>query len=529
MTADNVVDFCEEDFEDIGEAECYRHRTSSLCDPYVKIQLMNGCLLQLNVDYDYLGSPDNLDDFDQKWNLLTPEELAQCMHLTFKELNQNLTGIVTCLRCRSCVKHVMRRAQARTYAHEQDQISDQQIYPLCWHGPNCVSLHERFMCKCHSSRTYNLLNQHSYYPEESKSRKTKQTLCPFHKKCRQKLDCSWVDLWDKLNNEQRRKITQLQRIPFEKRLKRYVNCSDCFKQIYAAYALISSISEQVEFNWDESRLQHTNGFSLTVTEEKIFLPMQLKHIAELMSKAEDEVNWHPERDHTRGWRRSLHMVQVVLGMMLWEQFESLWLQVRREEHAMQCFVRVCLKCFQKKIELKIHERAGAAQLKALIDSLENEKNAENVKKKKKRRNKKRARKKLAVSSTSQEISKFDSDTESIGEKKEDVDTDSPDSQKENIEEGSPTVSKLPPSIPIQSPCKRLCATSDPGEVRLKWNEAELLFLEALGWSEQNRNAWEAEPLANQEQITLELEVVPSERQRCQQSLLKSWKNFCDIR
>merc|ERR550517_1099177 len=198
--------------------------------------------------------------------------------------------------------------------------------------------------------------------------------------------------------------------------------------------------------------------------------------------------------------------------MLWEQFESLWLQVRREEHAMQCFVRVCLKCFQKKIELKIHERAGAAQLKALIDSLENEKNAENVKKKKKRRNKKRARKKTVVSSN--ESSKFDSDTESNGEKKEEachMDTDSPDSQKENIEEGSPTVAqKIPASVTIGT--YRACCEkqNDPGEIKLKFSEAELLFLEALGWSEQNRNAWEAEPLANQE-----LEVVHQERKRCQ--------------
>jgi len=469
MSDDDLDNSVEKILEvEFAEAECFSHRTSSFRLPYVAVQLINGQLLELNVDHDYLHSTGDLNNADESWNMLTLDELEQCMHVTFQEINQSLTKMVPCLRCRSCVKNFMQRLDQNTQP-AYERIVPNQIYPLCLHGPSCVSLHERFMQKCRSTRTYDLLHHHSFDYKVAKSRKAKSSLCAFHKQ-RPKLNCAWVDLWDNLNDYQKHQITQIREISFTLRLKRYVDCTDCYKHIYAAYLLVCGMTAAAneEFKWDESRREQTGGFTLTVKDGIIFLPTQIKHIAALMSKAEDEVNWEPQRDHTRGWARSLKTVQIVLGMMLWEQFESLWHRVRKEKHSMQCFVRVCLKCFQNKIEAKMHEKEGEAQLQALIDSLEDEKKStKKGKKKKKRRKKKQAGK------------------------------------------------------PEQSQVCNKCGAKDP----LEWNDAERLFLGMLGWSENNRSGWEAEPL---DQVSTEWKVIKQKRMHCQQCLLNSWRRYCDI-
>lgn len=67
----------------------------------------------------------------------------------------------------------------------------------------------------------------------------------------------------------------------------------------------------------------------------------------------------------------------------------------------------------------------------------------------------------------------------------------------------------------------ICGTeADPN-----FSAAELSFLQTLGWSEKNRDDWEAEPLPNQEDATVN--VIPQEREKCQQSILSTWRNFCD--
>merc|ERR1719471_2694259 len=121
-----------------------------------------------------------------------------------------------------------------------------------------------------------------------------------------------------------------------------------------------------------------------------------------------------------------------------------------------------------------------------MESLEDEKNAQNGKKKRRRR-RRRKRRKNAATEEENKASKVCSDAES----------------QETVNDKG--VHKL--SITRESKCE-ICGESG-GEFENKWTDAELLFLETLGWSEQTRNAWEAEPLPN-DQSSPKLEMVQKE-------------------
>lgn len=228
---------------------------------------------------------DELDEFDEKFQLLKPIELKNSLNVTKSDFLNVLSQMVPCVGCRRSVERLYSTIMTNNYATldpikirngiltvcEKHQASSQQM---------CTLLYD------HDAQLNGLL--------ESQPRNKKNSRCSLHslESFRSRpFSETWWETWECMEESCKSKLAVVEahelHATLDEYLKKHKFCQECRTKVERAYSLLMENSNPTKEKGYVSSIYQ--GIERCIKNKHIHLPVKDHYIDDLMKRAEPEI------------------------------------------------------------------------------------------------------------------------------------------------------------------------------------------------------------------------------------------------
>uniref|UniRef100_A0A336M6I1 CSON011764 protein n=1 Tax=Culicoides sonorensis TaxID=179676 RepID=A0A336M6I1_CULSO len=334
--------------------------------------------------------------FENKYKLLSREELRLSLQVTRQEFTQALSISVPCVGCRRSVERLLEQLMDTEYP---------TVYPIVIHSNGIISISAEKI-KSPASVSSILFESDKLLNEllEHQPRNKKSSRCGLHS-----LDSfrsrpfseMWRDVWLSMNKRCKEEISIIEadelNSTLENYLKKHKFCSECRTKVEKAYGLL--VNEENHKKEQGYVASLYSGIKRCVSKKHIHLLIKNDYIDNLIKKAEPELNGshfrHRER-HAKTLEIAQEEVLTCVGMCIYEKLRRIHVCLREEENACQVLASVSVYALSRNFDMAVDNKRGISNLEILYEELSREeklkeerKELKKLKKRQKRRNNKR--------------------------------------------------------------------------------------------------------------------------------------------
>ncbi|XP_054262620.1 gametogenetin-binding protein 2-like isoform X2 [Macrosteles quadrilineatus] len=333
-----------------------------------------------------------LDEFQAKYKVLSPEEVRYAFQVSRKDLMNILSNTIPCVGCRRSVERLF---------YQLMQSGHPALSPLVVLPEGYLTLQEDHLDWPHLLCT--LLHGHSSHLNDlvdSQLRSKKSRRCLLHSLDSQRtrvLSTAWRDVWSVMRPQCRDEVVLIEATTLMATLENYLRkhrfCGECRTKVLRAYALLVEEPEPVQEKGYVPALYA--GIKRCLPDKHIHLQTNTEYISDLITRAEPELMGSRRERHAKTLEIAQEEVLTCLGICVYERLHRIQLRLREEECTCQVLAAIAVDALNRNFQKAVECKRGKTQLELLYEEITKEEQLlqqrkEHKKLKKRKRKEKRA-------------------------------------------------------------------------------------------------------------------------------------------
>ncbi|XP_063221976.1 gametogenetin-binding protein 2 isoform X2 [Bacillus rossius redtenbacheri] len=332
-----------------------------------------------------------LENFQCKFTVLSPEELESAFMVTFPDLMHVLSQTVPCVGCRRSVERLLE--QLAKSGHPT-------LDPLVVSCDGVVSINAehlrnpQLMCTLLHNHSENLSRLVESQPRSKKSRR-----CLLHTLDSQRSRPSgdWRDLWDCMAVGCREEVLIIESATLLNRLNDYLRkhrfCGECRTKVMRAYTLLTEEPEPTREKGYVPGLYQ--GIRRCLHEKHLHVQRETEYIDDLITRAEPELMGRRER-HAKTMETAQEEVLTCLGLCVYERLHKINNRLREEQSTCMMLAAVAVEAIARAFQVKVDLTRGVSQFELVCDEMCKEEIAKLQRKEYKKQRRRRRREKRVL-------------------------------------------------------------------------------------------------------------------------------------